>query len=62
MLMAVTRQLKFAIKVTSQIDWKLPAGIVQGIRGYHEFIHIIQCSPGLIGVPTVAIGRFAYCT
>lgn len=57
MLMAVARQHKFAIKVTSQIDWKLPSGIIHGIRRYREFIHLIQCSPGVVAVPTIDIGK-----
>ncbi|KAI7892154.1 uncharacterized protein EV154DRAFT_505785 [Mucor mucedo] len=55
MLMAVTRQLKFAIRVTSQIDWQLPNGIIYGIRGYFQFIRILKFSPGLVGVPDVGI-------
>lgn len=57
LLMAVSRLLDFTTKVTSRIDWKSSDEIVRAIRRYREFLHIIQCSPGLAPVPTIDVGK-----
>ncbi|KAG2230520.1 hypothetical protein INT48_008325 [Thamnidium elegans] len=55
MLMAVSRLLGFTTKVTSQIDWKSSDEIARSIQRYREFLHITQCSPTLIPVPTIDV-------
>lgn len=57
LLMAVSRLLEFTTTVTSLIDWKSSDEIVRAIKRYREFLHITQCSPTIVPVPTIDVGR-----
>ncbi|GAA5805466.1 hypothetical protein HPULCUR_010982 [Helicostylum pulchrum] len=55
LLMAVSRLLEFTTTVTSLIDWKSSDEIVRAIKRYREFLHITQCSPTIVPVPTIDV-------
>jgi hypothetical protein len=59
LIQAVARQYKFARKVTTEINWNMPEGIIHGIRQYSHFLALIKNFPNLTAVPTIAIGKFA---
>lgn len=61
LIQAVARQYEFARKVTTEIQWIMPQGIINGIRQYSHFLALIKSNPHLTAVPTIAIGKFAQC-
>lgn len=60
LIQAVARQYKFAFKVTKNINWNSPQGMVNGIRQYSNFLAVIGETPGLIAVPTIEIGMLLW--
>lgn len=57
LIVAVARQFDFAFKVTTKMDWQLPNDIIQGIKSYHDFLLMIKRSPGVVPVPSLAVGK-----
>lgn len=57
LIQAVARQYKFAVKVTKEINWDAPLGIVRGIRQYTNFLALIKENKHLTAVPTYEIGN-----
>ncbi len=55
LIQAVARQYKFAFKVTKNINWNAPQGMVNGIRQYSNFLAVIKDNPRLTAVPTIEI-------
>ncbi|KAI9253051.1 hypothetical protein EDC94DRAFT_268230 [Helicostylum pulchrum] len=55
LIQAVARQYKFAVKVTKEINWDAPLGIIRGIRQYTNFLAVIKENKYLTAVPTYEI-------
>ena len=58
LIQAVARQYKFAFKVTKNINWNTPEGMINGIRQYSTFLAVIKNNPLLTAVPTIEIGMY----
>ena len=60
LIQAVARQYKFAFKVTKNVNWNAPEGIINGIRQYSTFLAVIKNNPELTAVPTIEIGKYNF--